>query len=232
MAVRLIAVKCPECGATLNIEEDRKQAFCTYCGTKVLIHNDNEYIYRNIDEARVKQAETDRIVKEKQMEFAERRWQAEEAKRKGRIKLALGLGAVGVLLMIVGQMAGKATGDSNSSFYMLAMVGMLIAEVGAIVAMSGKTEEETDGNIYSDTAKLPDIAYNYERKDYRAIETVLRSAGFTNIKCVPLNDLAFSVLYKPGMVESVTINGKDNLSSTKKYSKDAKIVISYHSKGR
>ena len=73
MAVKLISVKCPECGATLNIEEDREQAFCTYCGTKVLLHNENEHIYRHIDEAGVRQAETDRIVRMKQMELAEKK---------------------------------------------------------------------------------------------------------------------------------------------------------------
>ena len=230
MSVKLIAVKCPECGATLNIEEDRTQAFCTYCGTKVLVHNENEHIYRNIDEAGIARAKTERIVKEKQMEFAERRWIAQENRRKNRVKLALALGTIGVLMMIIGYMGGHASGDSDSGLYMLAMVGMLVLEAAAFVAMSGKDEEDSD-SIYSDTATLPDLAWNYERKDYKAVETVLRSAGFTNIRCVPLNDLSFGVLYKPGMVESLTINGKDNISPNKKYSKDAQIVISYHSRG-
>ena len=230
MSVKLIAVKCPECGATLNIEEDRTQAFCTYCGTKVLVHNENEHIYRNIDEAGIARAKTERIVKEKQMEFAERRWIAQENRKKKRAKLALGLGIAGGVLMVIGFMAGEATGNSDSSLYTIAMVGMFALEAAAFVAMSGKDEEDSD-SIYSDTATLPDIAWNYERKDYKAVETVLRSAGFTNIRCVPLNDLSFGVLYKPGMVESLTINGKDNNSATKKYSKDAQIVISYHSKG-
>lgn len=230
MSVKLIAVKCPECGATLNIEEDRTQAFCTYCGTKVLVHNENEHIYRNIDEAGIARAKTERIVKEKQMEFAERRWIAQENRKKKRAKLALGLGIAGGVLMVIGFMAGEATGNSDSSLYTIAMVGMLALEAAAFVAMSGKDEEDSD-SIYSDTATLPDIAWNYERKDYKAVETVLRSAGFTNIRCVPLNDLSFGVLYKPGMVASLTINGKDNISATRKYPKDAQIVISYHSRG-
>ena len=51
MSVQFVSVKCPECGALLNIEEGRSQAFCSYCGTKILVHNDNEKIYRHIDEA-------------------------------------------------------------------------------------------------------------------------------------------------------------------------------------
>jgi len=34
MSVELISVKCPECGASLDIEEGRRQMFCSYCGAK------------------------------------------------------------------------------------------------------------------------------------------------------------------------------------------------------
>ncbi len=72
MAVELISVKCPECGATLNLEEDREQAFCSYCGARILLRNDNEYTYRHINEAEIKQAETDRMVRLKELELAEK----------------------------------------------------------------------------------------------------------------------------------------------------------------
>ena len=72
MAVQFISVKCPECGATLSVENDRKFAFCSYCGTKVIISNENEHIYRTIDEAGIKQAETDRIVKLRQLDMEEK----------------------------------------------------------------------------------------------------------------------------------------------------------------
>ena len=51
LAYKLISVKCPDCGQTLSIEENRTQAFCTYCGAKVLISNENEYVFRKVDEA-------------------------------------------------------------------------------------------------------------------------------------------------------------------------------------
>lgn len=31
-----VAVKCPSCGAEVNLDESREFGFCTYCGTKVL----------------------------------------------------------------------------------------------------------------------------------------------------------------------------------------------------
>lgn len=78
MAVNFISVKCPDCGASLDIEKGRKKVFCTYCGAKVLINNDNEYVYRHIDEAGIKQAETDRMVRMKQMEMAEKNRESAE----------------------------------------------------------------------------------------------------------------------------------------------------------
>ena len=55
------------------------------------------------------------------------------------------------------------------------------------------------------------------------------SAGFTNVRCVPLNDLTMGLLKKPGMVQSITIRGKEITSGGKKFSPDAPVVISYHS---
>jgi DNA-directed RNA polymerase subunit RPC12/RpoP len=66
MAVNTIQAQCPNCGAALNIEEGCKDVFCDYCGSKVLLHNENE--------ASVKQAETDRMVRMKQMELADKKY--------------------------------------------------------------------------------------------------------------------------------------------------------------
>ena len=70
MAYKLISVKCPDCGQTLSIEENRTQAFCSYCGARILISNENEYIVRQVDEAGIKKAETERIVRLRELEIA------------------------------------------------------------------------------------------------------------------------------------------------------------------
>ena len=66
--LKLISVKCPDCGASLSIEEGRKQAFCSYCGAKVLIQNDNEHVFRTIDEAAVTKAEAEKEIRLKELE--------------------------------------------------------------------------------------------------------------------------------------------------------------------
>ena len=84
MAVQILSLKCPECNATLNIEGDRTYAFCTYCGTKILLNNENEKIYRHIDEAEIKQAETDRIIRLKQLEIAEKKRAEKKVEKKAQ----------------------------------------------------------------------------------------------------------------------------------------------------
>ena len=232
MAVKLISVKCPECGATLNIEEDREQAFCTYCGTKVLLHNENEHIYRHIDEAGVKQAETDRIVRMKQMELAEKKRAAAEKTKALKIKISLIMATVGILMMVIGYMGGHASGDPDSGLYMLSMVGFFPLMGAGYIWLFSKKNDDDDDMDFGDKAKVPSSITDYEKKNYSAIEAMFVSAGFTNVRCVALNDLTMGVLKKPGMVDSITINGREVTSGGKKYPKDAAVVISYHSLSR
>ena len=62
MSITVKTIKCPECGATLQIEEDRSQLYCSYCGTPIIITNENEHIIRYVDEAEIIKAETNKMV--------------------------------------------------------------------------------------------------------------------------------------------------------------------------
>ena len=42
MAVKFTSVKCPDCGAVLPIEEGRNQVFCSYCGSKIIMTNEED----------------------------------------------------------------------------------------------------------------------------------------------------------------------------------------------
>ena len=59
MAINVVQIRCPACGADLSVDSTREFSFCSYCGSKVILNNDNEHVYRTIDEAGIKQAETD-----------------------------------------------------------------------------------------------------------------------------------------------------------------------------
>ena len=60
--MRLIELKCPNCGAAFQVDADRDFCFCSYCGTKSLIDNGTNRIihvntYHIQDDAKIKEAE-------------------------------------------------------------------------------------------------------------------------------------------------------------------------------
>lgn len=229
MSIQLISVKCPECGATLSIEEGRKTAFCTYCGAKILLHDDNEYTININDEAEVKYAETDQMVNLKRMEFIEKAAQDRKHVRKLKIIISLALAAIGIVMMTAGYGLGRLTGDSDSGFYMLSLIGWFPLMGAAYIWLFSKDKDDDDDDPYDDRIKVPSGISDYEKKSYQAIEAMFRGAGFTNISCVGLGDLSVGILKKPGRVDSITVNGKEVTSGGKKFPKDARVVISYHS---
>ena len=227
MAINLVSVKCPDCGAQLSIEEGRNEAFCTYCGAKVLINNENEHIHRYIDEAGIKQAETDRVVRMRQMEIADEKRIASQKTATVKLIISLVLAVIGVLMMVVGGLAGSASGDPDSGFYIVLIVGMFLL-IGSVGTWHSSRNQDDDDD-FGDKIKVPSAIEGYEKKNYTAIEAILKGAGFTNIQSIALNDLTIGVIKKPGLVESISINGRSVTYGGTKFSKDAPIIISYHS---
>lgn len=215
MAVKFTAVRCPACGANLSIEEGRTQMFCSYCGSNIIMTNENEHIYRHIDEAQIKRAEADRLIQLKKIEFAERKRESAEKVKKIKIVISILLGILGIGLLLAGAGMGS-------------LVGLIVLEMIMFIWIFGDKEKDDDID-FGDKIRVPSSVSSYESKNYTAIESLLINAGFTNIRCVPLNDLTIGIMKKPGMVESITINGHEITSGGKKFSPNALVVISYHS---
>ena len=222
MAIKMIPVKCPQCGADLTIEEGRQSLYCQYCGAKVIVQNENEHIYHTIDDAAVKQAETDRIVKLKQMELAEKKESAREKYKSFKIKLSIILGIIAIVCIGIGFNVDDE--DAGAGFGVAGMFAGLILIYSWVLDPNKEDNDDSDGMV-----KVPDSISDYEKKSYVAIESAFRSAGFTNVKCVPLNDLTTGLLKKPDWVESITINGRSITLGGRKFLPDASVVISYHS---
>lgn len=62
----VLELKCPRCGADLNVEEDREILYCEYCGAKIILTDENTFTINKtihtIDDADITRAETERIV--------------------------------------------------------------------------------------------------------------------------------------------------------------------------
>ena len=95
--MRLIKMTCPNCGAELELDAERTQAFCTYCGNKLYIEDGSIKITnRIIDEARLKEAE----VRLKELEYQHEREIREETIRKEQ-KKAFGLSVMIFLIALI-----------------------------------------------------------------------------------------------------------------------------------
>ena len=85
--MNIISVRCPSCGASLNIEEGRTRCFCQYCGTPIAIDdgsvNVNQHIEQKIsytgdhisiirDEAKLKELEIEQLRAELEYKKFER----------------------------------------------------------------------------------------------------------------------------------------------------------------
>lgn len=86
-----------------------------------------------------------------------------------------------------------------------------------------KKPSETEAQIKAD-------AKDYENRDYTQVVADFQAMGFTNIQTVALGDLITGWINKENTVDKITINGKSNFKEGDIFSKDAPIVISYHSK--
>lgn len=63
--MNLISFKCPECGAPLSSEENRRWIYCSYCGTKILL-DDIEYYKEDAKTERYKEYSTTERYKAEQ----------------------------------------------------------------------------------------------------------------------------------------------------------------------
>lgn len=227
MGVNIISVRCPDCGAMMPIEEGRNQMYCSYCGSSIIITNDNEHIYRNVDEAKVKlaeaeikKAEAEKEIKLKKLEIIEKERESDKHVKKIKIIISIILGIVGIFQFFLGSEISLLAG----------MVSLtIIMYIWIFSAIKDNNKDDLD---LGDKAKVPSVVNKLEDINYKEMESAFRSAGFVNIKCVPLNNLTFGLLKKPSKVESVRINGENITCGGKKIDKNAEVVISYHSLSR
>ena len=236
MAINMITVKCPECGASMTIEGDRKTAFCSYCGAQIILYDENEYTINIKNEAELKRAETDQYKAETD------RMKAETDQKINMIKVKMAqkgtlqntiitvasyivAGLLG-LVSVLGFLSGLGRGEdvAIASGMMPALMAIVIALIPACIE-----EYMGDNDLMGSSIRVPASISGYEHKNYQAIRSIFESAGFSNIICTPLDDLTRDTSRKLNMVDTITINGKLVTPGYGKYSKDATVLITYHS---
>ncbi len=241
--IKLISVKCPECGAALQFEEGRQTAFCSYCGTKILLHNENEYIYRNIDEAEIKQAENDRLYIMKELESEEKQEKHYRTLTFIWLFITIALFAIGLYFIKTDTTeVGSIGSDVGAVGAIMVFLGISVGLFGLMAffivhidEQEKKNKKKRSHNRYRPGyLKLPDQAANYKNLHFTAVRDSLKASGFSNIEMINLGDLRLGILTKNGSVDSVMIDGEsisidgESISSDEWYRQEAKIIISYH----
>lgn len=218
MAVSFTSVKCPECGADFQIEEGRDMCFCTYCGNKILITNENEHIYRTVDEARVKEAEAKERIRLKELEIEEKE-NAQDRKSKAiSYAVAAGVAVVGALICLFSETAG--------------LIGVVIGMYIAIFTYtkSDNTKKKKRRYVNPDEIVIDEVMLYYREKNYNNVAQMFKSAGFIYVNAIPMDDLNFITQGKNGQVETVTIDGREDYEEGDVFRKNAPVLITYHSR--
>ena len=97
--MRLIEIKCPNCGGDLKVNPGKDKLVCGYCHTEFLVDEEikkieTHHIYT--DEARVKKAESEKEIELKKLEI-----EREEKKRNDRIFVGMIIGGVIIYFILM-----------------------------------------------------------------------------------------------------------------------------------
>ena len=141
--INAVNLKCPSCGANLEVEQDRKDCFCSYCGAKIILTNDNEKTYTvNINnQAEILKAETERIELDRLMTEKENSKKAKEKYISVRYKI----GGVLLALSIIAFSLMDTFNIHNSDLRSLPVPPLLIGII-MILSASGLKLQETFGD--------------------------------------------------------------------------------------
>ena len=166
--MKLIKLTCPDCGATMEISQDRKVYFCTYCGAKILVDNESKTIkHIIIDESKNSEIELEKL-----------KYLNEIEKRKERSKLFAIASIFLILAIIVTFIAFSILhSDFNVTFnYCLLIIGFAIpcCLVGAKSSPMGLI-------VLSIIHISSSIAFIIMRNDFNATFTMLLAINILSL---------------------------------------------------
>lgn len=227
MAITLNSVKCPECGASLPIEAGRDKLFCSYCGTPIIVTNENEYIYRYIDEAGIVQSDNSKEVRMKELDIEEKRSLLDDNLKHTFAKCWLGVSLI-LIIIAVGIILFAGDESSKGILFLFYICAPVIGG-GAYLVFKVLPDKENEKILrQSGGIIFPKGLEPFSENNYQVIYNELLNVGFTNVACINMHDLTLGLLTKPGKVERVTVNGKQIMSGGKMYMPSTPITITYH----
>lgn len=219
MTIKLVSMTCPNCGAKLDVPSDKKECFCTYCGTKVLV-DDGSYTvtYRMVDEAKVVKAKAE-------AETLLQRFGITSLAARVGIYVAGAIIAVELLMALVGTIRG----DKDAWFPLLFTLMFGFMGGFAFIAHSNNKKKKAASNLRPDQAIMPISTSEATNLNVDDLVAQLKQAGFTNVGTVGRGDVGRLNAKKEGRAYEMKVNG-ESASAGDVLQKDAHIIITYHSR--
>lgn len=119
---------------------------------------------------------------------------------------------------VKGEEVLNVAGDTNASYNIYCYGDKISVDVDYVEQLGAVAENEI---------MMPAKASDYKYKNYQEVEKSLRELGFSNVSTKILYDIHFGITEK-GETEKVSIDGNSDFNRGDIFSKDAKIVITYH----
>ena len=135
MDVKVVEARCPGCGAMVQFDPGQKKAFCNYCGSPVAAEDAEEHVTRNIDDADLKRAETEQLIRLKELELRERELERKAKTRPLKVGGCILLGVIGAICLIVG------FGDWDHTSFGVTYVGLICLVAAMGIALNGNDKK-------------------------------------------------------------------------------------------
>lgn len=251
------SIKCPGCGAPIDIDLEKTANFCSACGSKLVIDLDADAFFKEKEKTRRKQ------IKEEEETKREELRQHEETKRTRMNKFK---GPLGLCADVIEHLSDINQNNLNNlqetkeqeeqrKRRNVEWYASLSAAERKIVDEQ-KAEEDTKKKralyasgaflavifiismILSNSNNIARILFNEANpptasiflngKSKQEVESMFKDAGFTNIVLQEKSDTGLlSFLSSNGQVSSVTINGCDSFSTSDLFPKNSTVTITY-----
>ncbi len=199
-----IELKCNNCGANIELDLENLQAYCPYCGQKLMLEVSSlDQVLKEREktkQAMVKVLQAKEKTKQKNIE----REQLNDRDRNQNRTFIIGM----VILFLLFAFA----------------FGMLYIPD---VISSIQHEKNGDLKIPISAKTIIDGKYNY-----LDVKTIFEDEGFTDIELIAIPDIIMGVFKKEDIVTEITVNGDPEFSKGTWVSPYAVIRITYHTKKR
>lgn len=201
---------CPSCGAGISMDVAGKtNLFCPFCGSQFSIDDGIRTINKNVNTTVNKNVNIHKTyTNEAAIERERRKNHANEMDYE------------------IAQNEIQNKYKETRWFYLL-FVFVFLSTLGVMFYLVHSEKKEKQEAIAAGKIQPGQSAEDMEGKDYKAVVEQLKSAGFTNITTVDLNDSGLFTK-KKGTVESVTISGDASFRARDFFFPTDKIVIAYH----